>query len=101
MPEVPEPFMSCDQPFHIPAPIAVGCERTAGEHNLKDMQQSVGHLEIALITSLMKCDQDFIREPPAITRCAGANSFAVVFIIPNLDFIRRRFVSHTFSLLPG
>ncbi|MBV8093148.1 MAG: hypothetical protein JOY71_30500 [Acetobacteraceae bacterium] len=56
MPEVPEPFMSCDQSLHVTAPITIGCERTAGHHNLKDMQQAVSHLEVALITSLMKCN---------------------------------------------
>ena len=65
---MPKPLVRGDQTFHIPAARAIWRQGTACQHHLKDMEQLLRNLEIALIASVMERDQDFVGQPPAITR---------------------------------
>jgi hypothetical protein len=52
--------------LHVAPPCAVGRERTAGQHHLEDMEKLIRDLIISLVASVMKRNQDLVRQPPAV-----------------------------------
>src|SRR5579862_6974590 len=66
MAQVPKPFMRGNQTLHVAAPRAVGCQRTAGQHHLQDVQQLLGDLEVGLIAGMMERNKDLVRQTPRI-----------------------------------
>src|SRR4051794_19182682 len=106
---MPKTLVRGDQALHVAPARAVGCYRTARQHHLQNMQELLGHLEIALVAGVMKCDQDLIGETPAIPGRSAWTCFATdLFVslnhtIPHASFgekclDRRR--THRSSLPP-
>ena len=64
MPQAPQSLMGRDEAIQVPSPIAILVRGNAGHHHLQDAQQFLRHLEVALITGLMKWDRDLVGQPP-------------------------------------
>ena len=56
--------MRRDEAIQVPSPIAILVRGIAVHHHLQDAQQSLRHLEVALIAGLVKWDQDLVEQPP-------------------------------------
>ncbi len=66
VPQVPKAFMRGHEAFHIAAACAIGRQRPASQHHLQNMEKLLSNLKITLITGMMKRDQYFIGQAPAI-----------------------------------
>src|SRR5271163_4285218 len=81
MSQMPKTLVRRNQAFHIPPARAVRCKGSPGQHHFQDVKQLLRHLEIALITGMMKSDQYFVGQAPAIARCATWACFATDFLV--------------------
>ena len=68
--------MSGHKTLHVAPPRSIRCQRPARQHHLQDMQQLLGHLEIRLIASVMKRDQDFVRQAAREARSPARTDLA-------------------------
>jgi hypothetical protein len=75
MAQVPKPFMRGDKAFHVAAARSIRRERPPGQHHLKDMEELFGHFKICLVAGVVKRDQNFVRESPAISGCPRRPGF--------------------------
>jgi len=61
--QLPEPLVRRDQGgFHV-VPTSVRHGWKAVQHHLQDARQPLGHLKVALVTSLMERDQELVGQP--------------------------------------
>jgi hypothetical protein len=69
MAQMPEPLMRRHKTLDASAAVGIGRHRAPGQHVFQNPQKLLGDFVIRLVTSVVECKQDFVRQPPAIARC--------------------------------
>jgi hypothetical protein len=68
VPDMPKPFMSGDQAFFGAAISAVWQTGRSVRHELQNIEQLFGDVDLPLIAGVMEGDQDFVGKAPRIPR---------------------------------
>ena len=76
MSQMPKAFMRRDEALDAAAAVAVGVGRTPGQHDLEDVQEMLGDLEVGRVAGMVEGDQDLVRQPAGVPRQSGRRGFA-------------------------
>lgn len=72
--------MGRDETLDAATAVPIGMGWTPGQHNLEGTQQMLGDFQVGGIASMMKCDQNLVRQPAGVARQTGRRGISRSFL---------------------